>query len=708
MATGRVDGFLRKTFASTRGGLLYCVVVVALIWAAYYPSLGHMPRADQWAFLLDTIDRHDFGELLAHTYSYNRTRQVGPGDTDLFRPVLFALLCAEKALFGTNFAAVQAVGIGLHCLVVLLLFRLLRRIAGGRPSTADPGGVNYLDALAYALPVFFALNFSIQELVVWSHLHGYLLFLVLVLGSMLLLLRYVQEPEAPRVRRRLAILGAWALALLAAFTYELGQLYAAAAGLFLAAASPQRGWRPRALALAVAFAAIFVAYQTVDRLDRARHRGRYPEENVRAQIVRRAASADTLRHTGRFLIYTTFQPFFPSAMRWWPQGGRINVQEATHAWGKYLEPSVRLVASYVVFGTFLLLSLSGLQGVLGKDGRALRPVVALLAGLFGLYAAMTVLGRMNVRAWPDVLEINSYYPYLALAFFLPAAFAAWQGLPRTGGASRSVNAAAACLGVGLIYLGLAGGMRVQHVAARLAELDRQRRDMASGVAELVREHGHEPDFSLAFDFAHSDPLDGPHGVPFPLVLFKRYVDNHQPKHVVTFRDGKALVTSGTEYARRDGAADQLFPDLVRVGTHYNVYRFRGWYYGTLAWDGYFRPDCEDHAYLLKGGTLQEIGRQEVARLAELHADRLAGRFVQPGTEVRAAGTYRNFNLYQADRFCYGFPAEAGTFDVRRFNAGGYSGHVVAESVAALRRAIDALGGGEVSEPARLDQRRATP
>ena len=108
---GTPGGRRTLTDAAVLAGLF---VAVAL---AYGPSLKHAPRADQWCFLVDTLDDHTFLDTFRHSYSYNRTRQVAPGDTDLFRPLLFALLSAEKAVFGGHLAGVQSVGIVLHCAI---------------------------------------------------------------------------------------------------------------------------------------------------------------------------------------------------------------------------------------------------------------------------------------------------------------------------------------------------------------------------------------------------------------------------------------------------------------------------------------------------------------------------------------------------------------------------------------------------------------
>src|SRR4051794_7386531 len=83
--------------------LAFVAILGSLIAYAYAPSLRHAPRADQWCLLVDTRHHHNFTDLLRHCYSYNRTRGTCPGDTDLFRPILFGLLALEKWLFGGDF-----------------------------------------------------------------------------------------------------------------------------------------------------------------------------------------------------------------------------------------------------------------------------------------------------------------------------------------------------------------------------------------------------------------------------------------------------------------------------------------------------------------------------------------------------------------------------------------------------------------------------
>ena len=116
------------------------------------------------------------------------------------------------------------------------------------------------DWLAYGIVAFFALNPYIQELVIFHHLHGYSLFLVFLRLFAVLIPCVSQMPVAGLKSRQLWI--AWALAFLSAFTYELGQVYALLAGLFLAR-GPLRQMRAKASpgSLFAAFASIPLVYQ---------------------------------------------------------------------------------------------------------------------------------------------------------------------------------------------------------------------------------------------------------------------------------------------------------------------------------------------------------------------------------------------------------------------------------------------------------------
>src|SRR5262245_58168193 len=97
-------------------GIALVGIFLLVLWA-YATALQHPPREDQWPFLLNTIHEDHFVPLVLHTYSYNRARKLGAGDYLLFRPILFIVLSAEKALFGPRYFAWHLTGIALHCAI---------------------------------------------------------------------------------------------------------------------------------------------------------------------------------------------------------------------------------------------------------------------------------------------------------------------------------------------------------------------------------------------------------------------------------------------------------------------------------------------------------------------------------------------------------------------------------------------------------------
>ena len=179
---------------STPGGrerardLCFLALLCAAVALTFGPSLKHPPRADQWCYLADVRDDHTFRDILRNSYSYNRTRVTGPGDTDLFRPVLFTILAAEKAAFDGRIWPPQAIGIVFHCILCVMLLVLQRRIARiVRPADRPGDGPDWF---TYGLVAFFALNPYTQELVIWAHLHGYLVFLLCVFDELSAQLRF--------------------------------------------------------------------------------------------------------------------------------------------------------------------------------------------------------------------------------------------------------------------------------------------------------------------------------------------------------------------------------------------------------------------------------------------------------------------------------------------------------------------------------------
>jgi hypothetical protein len=542
----------------------FVVVLLLLVWAAYGPALHQTVREDQWCYLVDTIDRRDFLDVFAHSYSYNRTRTVMPGDTDLFRPLLFMVLAGEKAWIPTNFAAQQAIGIVLHCGVCLLLLVVLRQTAalrsGVNGSPARPWARRAAEFFPYGVVLFFALSFSIQELVTFAHLHGYLVFFLLVLGSLSLLLRHMAAGGG-----RLTLTAAWALALLSAFTYELGQAYAVLAGVVMGLWSLPRLGRRRAAALTAAFCSILVLYQAANEADRLIHRGSFAEEHNRERVVRRMFSSATVTHGGRFVVYTVFQPFFPAYTPHTPKGGRLNIPEwvwngdAAGLW------TPAAAASWAAVGLAAALAAAGAWRMLRGGQRNQLAASALFLGLYAGYAALNVLGRMNLRPVPYYISTNSYYVYGALLFALLAGHATWAAY----GPGRAAAFGRGALLLLLAGLGIVGAVGVRQVNRERAAWAAPLRHATHALNKFVARHGGEPDFSMAVDYAASDEQESCSGIPLMTILFKRWMSERDPKYVVALRWGEAVIlrtrVSPTAPAASAGPAPPAPPEATASG-----------------------------------------------------------------------------------------------------------------------------------------------
>jgi hypothetical protein len=586
------------------------VVLLLLVFWAYRPALQHVPREDQWSFLLDTVHEERFWPMLAGCYSYNRTREISPGDYPLFRPVLFATLCAEKALFGHRYFYWQATGIALHAAVVLVLLSLLLCLHRLRPCTS-PGLEKVRLLLAYGLALFFGVNFAGAEMVFWCHIHGYLLYALCVLGGLRLLAAELcgALPAGGWFWRRA---GAWALTLLAAFSYETGSVYAALVGAALGLAAAARRQTRQGVLLFALFATILPLYRAADRLDQLSHPNAQPDVTA-ATVLDQARLGPTLHHARRFALFTLFQPFFPSCPEW-SFNGRLCIPEpGTTPW-RYWRHDPLLGVSWAVVLAGACLGLCHLgRALCDRQGRSVLPFLVVLLGLFLLHLAIIVLGRMNLRPGRDVLATSSYYAYTPLAALLLVLYIVWSGPPLP---SRASAVALAVVLAGVVVLALCSAGKVRAMANRIRVHDRTLRAQINLLQALIDRHGQHPNYGVSFDPRVFDSLASCHGVSLLEILFCRYLDHQHPTHVVCLDGaGKWTVLGAEEYrARYGGPHHRRLPRFVRPGTEYMVFEHQGRYFGLRFWEGRFFTDRHGYHHLLRGASVDEVLAQVPAAL----------------------------------------------------------------------------------------------
>lgn len=551
------------------------LLIVAAIWVVYRPALDHSFGADQIDYLINTFGHYTTWDIFGHTYSYNRTRLVGAGDTMCFRPLFFAWLAWQQAWYESNSTAWQATSIVLHCLVCYQLFRLLRLAARNRGDS--PAKL----LLAIAIALFFAVNPNGIVMVVWAHIGAYLVFLLCVLVALELLIREAIGQGNRRSSTFLRLGAAWLLICAATFTYELGQFLALMAGLFLLLVWRSRGRIRAAVACLLAFASIAVLYQVVNAIDQRMHAGQYTPDLDLATIAARAFSWDCLDHVRRFGLYAFAQPLFPSSVLC-DLGGRLQVRET--AWSQ-LPFGFWTWIGVVTALVGAALTLGSLRRVLSREARKNRVWVmalALVGFLLAAYLAIIVCGRMNVRPSSNILQMNSYYAYTPLLLGLIVCGVCWQvGMPSRGAGWQIATWLQIVL---LLSLSYCAGNGTAAMSLAYAEFT-SGRTLALKIQQFVVLHRHEPGFGIALDMVQGRVK----GIPCVSALFKRYENNDHPTYVVSARGPQVVFTPLDDYLRNNPRTTRpLFPDLVKVGSKYHIFRFAGQYqairYGESTWE----------------------------------------------------------------------------------------------------------------------------
>ena len=198
-----------KSFDQKVFWVIALLIIFIFNLVVFYPSFSHPARADQLIYFIDTVNVKDFPDLFFYSYSWPRIRLVNTGDSFLFRPLVYLLIALEKFLFGLNPFYWQITGLFLHLILLVQLARILFLI---RP---DP------------VSLLFVLNFSVfyisEEMVIWYHVNGYILFLIFLLAAFYYSFKYVSNNsiQGDKQESRCLMLIVTYLTL-ACFTYEFG------------------------------------------------------------------------------------------------------------------------------------------------------------------------------------------------------------------------------------------------------------------------------------------------------------------------------------------------------------------------------------------------------------------------------------------------------------------------------------------------------
>jgi hypothetical protein len=583
------------------------LAIVAVVLFAFWPALGHPPRGDQWPFLIDMIRQESCGDLIRHSYSYNRTRVILPGDEALFRPLLFVYLSLMQCIGGTHFELSQAVGIALHLGVTLLLFGLLRLIL--RATTGNNRAATLAAALA---ALYFATTPAIMEQVIWAHLHPYLLTVLCVLGAILVLLVAGARGTLTRVQ----IFSLVALGAVACFTFEVALFLPFTLAFFAIA-----GWMPgnnsarHRIALALIFSLPALAYFLANALDLQIHPMESGGRAGAIHLMLEAASWKSLGNFFRFLDFSIAYPYIagkPEAFT----GTRLWVAEPTRLAAFASGTLLCIMAGLLFLGlrATRFLGQSARRAVLLAGGCALTWILA--------YAALVTIGRINPFSGdPAVMSTSSYHsyaPYLASMLLAGICIGCIVATARRKGV-HPPRRWLVYAGVGLMLLAI--GVRTGIVRSVNTQLAQIQSPLSSAVQAINETRARDPFATFRISPHVADRLEHFQGIPVLYVLFARSIDQCS---------GTYEILAEAPHVRHAGNDTPCYPVLVRPDSNYHYYYYRGEYYAMPFWFGF--PDeskTVNNPYVVRAPTLAQAQREQPARLTRLLHDLRSGRFGYP-------------------------------------------------------------------------------
>ena len=209
-------------------------IIFVITLLVYWPSFWHLFRGETYIYFLNTQGYDSVGSLISHFYNYEKVRIFEPGDTLLFRPLLFTIIGTEKALFGANYVYWHITALFLHLVATFCLFRLLWKIRAG--------------ILAVLVTVVFSTMYMIINTVLYEQVVPYMLFTALVLTA----LYYLDTKPAITLACMLA----------ASFIHEVGIPFAVLMALYLWLKDKKR-WGLAISAVPLVYLAVYIPQKLI-------------------------------------------------------------------------------------------------------------------------------------------------------------------------------------------------------------------------------------------------------------------------------------------------------------------------------------------------------------------------------------------------------------------------------------------------------------
>lgn len=533
----RIDFFSRNRNAS-----VFCFLAVIFVnLVIYWPSFFHMPRSDQWWYLLNTAGKNNFCTLVGDYYSYNRVRVFVPQEVISFRPLWMVFLAAEKSLFGNNFILWQGTGIVLHLVVLFFLYGLLNKLQ------KSPW-------LAAIFTLFFSVILGAQEMVIWHHANPYLIFCILVLAIFHQF--YTYHPGFDGQSWRIWVI--FGGLLFAVFIFELGSFFSLLCAGFIfyqcwINPGKYKAWWGILLIMPAIFYLVFDYYDYIGR-SLAQH---YPAAFI-------DGGCEYLRSFGNIffivkffaislyaLLCLFFIPLFPALWQWEPLDRLMLLPVTSDFVPIYL---VNLLVAALLLGFFS----SAVSWSAWHRNRLIAGFSAALAVIFILITGLARFMRSGIVPW---ISVNNYYFYFFWLFFI-IVMGSLVDKDRLSAWAKSIKVFLCVIFfVAVAYC----GWRVYDINLRYARSAARMRSLADHLSVFISQHKMENDFSFAFTappigdslipvIRYERALDGSFVTKEEkfyksYILFKKYINYDHPKYLVQDYPGQGIVIAA---AKRGG------------------------------------------------------------------------------------------------------------------------------------------------------------
>jgi hypothetical protein len=449
--------------------MIYCLLIVAINLAVYWPVLFHYVRSDLWLLHLNTMGYHGLLDLITGTISYTRSTLYSPQDILSFRPLGNVFLSFEKFFFGFNFTYWQAAGLLLHIVLLLLLFKFIKQIVSSR-------------LVAFVGVIFLSFLPAGFELVIWSY---HIVYIVLICTMAVMF--FLQKTDHFHGGKSLFLI---VMAMfIGVFTHELGIFSAIS---FIITAFPYRN--DSRLIKSAFFSAVLIlmSYVVLDLVDYRIHSpyihavsATVTESNNIISNLNPLRWLNCLAGAIGLVFAWVFIPLFPSLFE----------TIAAHRTYLFYDFNIArlpfLVLNVLFFSVCVLIFLRVFSYASLKRNR----VSFAFASLFLFLLAFAVYGgRVATRGWAYILSINTYYYYIAWVFFIIVLACGVDRLKL-----NKVTNRLKLMGIVLLLIFMAFSCsNIVRINSRYNKIFFEHKRFKAVMENFVAQHKNEPNFNFIF------------------------------------------------------------------------------------------------------------------------------------------------------------------------------------------------------------------